>query len=174
MPKAQSLELDAGDRVRVLTAVQEKATMMLRHIDAQINILLGVSVGVFAYASSVLGNGGRSLHLFLLASFAALASLLALLAVHPPRFMRKRGQQESIFYNKRVTEFGSPAAYAKALGQVMDDPNEVTAQYARETYNLYAYYYRPKRVLFVWSRDLFFGGIVLGLLSYILARVPGL
>ena len=100
--------------------------------------------------------------------FAGASALVGLLAVHPPRFMRKRGQPESLLYKKKIESFSSPAEYEKAVLLAMKTPAKTREQYAIEIYNLCKYYYSPKRKLFHVSRKLLFVGIALSLVTFLI------
>jgi hypothetical protein len=70
--------------------------------------------------------------------------------------LRKRNQEESLMYNKKVSSLKSANEYAKQLGYSMEDEKNITEQFAIEIYNLCKYCYRPKRELFNLSRNLLF------------------
>ncbi len=92
---------------------------------------------------------------------AGISALVALFAVHPPRFMRKRGQKESLLYNKNISSFSSFKEYAQEIKKVTTDKDAMIEQYAIEIYNLARYYYNPKRKLFHLSRNILIIGFIL-------------
>ena len=155
---------DIGAAIRLLSSPLEKLNSSVRHLDTQTNILIGLSSAIFAIATSQLTRGEIIFKtpLLLLAIFSALAAITGIFAVHPPRFMRKRGQEESLFYQKEIEGFVSPAAYAVALEKKMGDIPAITEEYAKEIWNIARYYYRPKRKLFNLARNLLLWGIVGG------------
>jgi hypothetical protein len=140
----------------------------VRHLDHQINIVIGISAAIFVLSASIFEKEHGSVPLFFVMIFAGASALVGLLAVHPPRGMRKRGQSESLLYRKKIEEFDSPKAYAEAVKEAMNAPKKIEEEYATEVYNLCKYYYRPKRKLFHLSRKLLFAGIALSLLTFLI------
>ena len=138
----------------------------VRHLDHQINIVIGISAAIFVLAVSMFEKESESIALFFIMIFAGSSALVGLLAVHPPRAMRKRGQPESLLYRKKIEGFTSPKEYERAVQEAMITPEKVSEQYATEVYNLCKYYYRPKRKLFHISRKLLFVGIALSLATF--------
>jgi hypothetical protein len=156
---------DLGATIRFLSSIQEKTSSFVQHLDMQANVIIGISMAVFAVSFSRISAGDESVAPYILSVCSALSAIAGLYAVHPPKFMRKRGQSESLLYNKSITETKSAENYQKQLESVIGNSDEIVRQYALEIYNMAAYYYRPKRDLFKLSRNLFLIGIVLGLLS---------
>lgn len=150
---------DLGAHLRLLNTALEKATAMVRHLDSQLGVLVSINLALFAFATSRL-DGLNNIPLLLVGMFAAAAGILALMGIHPPKFMRKRGQAESLFYNKKVANFTTSDQYTQSIEAILGDQQQITKQYTLEIYNLYRYYYRPKRLLFVWSRNLLLFGII--------------
>jgi hypothetical protein len=153
-----------GDFVEsVLSRIAEST----QHLDHQINIVMGISVATFILSESAFEKEHGSIALFFIMIFAGASAVFGLLAVHPPRFMRKRGQSESLLYRKNIESFDSPEAYEKAIRKVMTSEKKTSEQYAIEIYNLCKYYYSPKRKLFHISRKLLILGITLSLLTFV-------
>lgn len=153
-----------GASIHFLRSILDKATSFSEHLDTQLNILIGVSVAIFAFTATKFGINREASLFDVIGFFSAASATVALLAVHPPKFMRKRGQAESLMYNKRIIEFESPLDYQSALIEVMRNNEHIIQQYASETYNLYKYYYRPKRRLYKIARNLLMLGVILSLL----------
>jgi len=162
---------DIGATIRFLNGILEKRDTFARHIDSQVQILIGLSSATFLFSgSNLLGKEpGVEIAWLVLGTFAALAALVGLLAIHPPRFMRKRGQNESLMYNKKISSFASSSKYEEELRRVVGDQDALIKQYSIEIYNLSKYYYQPKRKLFRISRNLYFAGIGLSLTLLIFA-----
>lgn len=156
---------DLGAMIRFLASIQDKASRFVQHLDMQINVIIGISMAVFAFSVSRISGGDSSAALYILNACSALSAITGLYAIHPPKFMRKRGQSESLLYNKTITEAKSAENYRQQLEKVVGMPDEILRQYALEIFNMATYYYRPKRDLFKLARNLFLAGIVLGLLS---------
>lgn len=149
-----------------ISSILQKAENFARHMDNQTNILLGLSSGIFVLSASQIRteNGSIVIPLLVLAIFSLVSALMAIFAIIPPRTMRKKGQKESLLYNKKISEFKSPKQYAKELLEVSRDFEKITQECATELYNLSRYYYQPKRRLFKWSRNLLLLGLSLSLL----------
>jgi len=153
-----------------LSGILQKSGNFARHMDNQTNILVGLSFGIFilSVSQAITESELISLPLLILAIFSLASALTALFAVIPPRIMRKRGQKESLFYNKEIASFKSSDHYEKELSKVCYDFNRIIHQYALELYNLSNYYYQPKRRLFKCSRNLLLLGIFLSLAAMII------
>jgi len=156
---------DLGSTIRFLSSIQEKTSSFVQHLDMQANVIIGLSMAVVVFSISRISAGDESVALYILSACSAFSAIAGLYAIHPPKFMRKRGQSESLLYNKAITEAKSAENYQKQLESVIGNSDEIVRQYALEIYNMAAYYYRPKRDLFKLSRNLFLVGIVLGLVS---------
>lgn len=160
-----SLWEDNGALVRFLNGILEKATVFVRHFDTQTNILVGVSSAIFLFVFSVAARQETvNTSLIVLGIFSGLSALLSLYAIHPPRFMRKKRQEESLMYNKKVASFPSYNEYKDALREVVKNREEILRQYSIEIYNLYKYYYHPKRKLFNAARNILILGVFISLL----------
>lgn len=165
-----SLWEDNGGSVRFLTSIMQKATDFVRHFDSQTNVLVSISSAVFLLVvSRVYQQEVVNIPLLVLGSFAGVSALVSLYAIHPPRFMRKKRQEESLMYNKKVANFPSYIEYKNTLREVMEDREKVLQQYSMEIYNLYKYYYRPKRKLFNTARNLLIMGVFLSLAVFLLS-----
>lgn len=162
--------LDFSQTLNFLNAVLQKSQSFTQHMDNQISILIGLSTAISAFFASQLKNSGGqgSLPLVILTVFPLLSAVTGLFAVHPPRFMRKRNQPESLMYNKKVIGFASAEEYARELEKTTLSQKEVLEQYAEEIYNLSKYYYRPKRDLFHLSRNILIIGFLASLVVFIL------
>src|SRR3989338_3614752 len=93
--KENTLPISIDDRtlVQILTGVMEKATGFVRQFDTQTNVIVGFSTAVFIFAVSMVQNKVFVESFMVLAFFSILSALVGLYAIHPPRFMRKKGQK---------------------------------------------------------------------------------
>lgn len=162
---------DIGAAIRLADGIMRKNSRMVEHLDSQTNILIGLSTAVFVLSvNSLVKVESQSLPLVIIAISSGLSTIVSLFAIHPPKFMRKQGQQESLFYQKRISGFNDSQGYKNEVQKVFGDIPEIIDQYSTEIYNIAKYYYRPKRMLFKLSRNIFMIGIVLTfitLFSYI-------
>jgi hypothetical protein len=149
----------------------ENAYSFVHHFDTQTNILVGISTAVVAIAASGVREQHSLFAFLVLGAFSSISVILGLYAIHPPRFMRKKNQRESVFYNKHIIEYGSPEQFADELTRTLKDKHELVAQYTREMHNLFKYYYRPKRTMFKLSRNALMIGIILSTLIYFMQNV---
>ncbi|MDB5259683.1 MAG: hypothetical protein JWO73_891 [Candidatus Taylorbacteria bacterium] len=145
----------------------DRITDMVQHLDHQINIVIGISIAIFAFTASIFEKG-ESLPILFMMLFSAVAALVGLVAIHPPHSMRKRGQDESLLYRKKIESFSSADDYLKAAQEMTESEEEIDRNYAVETYNLCKFYYRPKRKLFHIARQLLFIGIALSLATFVI------
>lgn len=154
--------------VEFLGGLVEKEVNFTHHLDSQTNILISISTALFLLSSSSFLGGNRDLSLLIISLFSGLSTLVGLLAVHPPRFMREHGQEESILFTKSISHFKSAKEFEEEVTRVVVDHEKIVSQYSLELYNLAKYYYRPKRTLFRWARNLLLLGIALGLFSFLI------
>jgi len=159
-----------------LSGALQKAENFARHMDNQISILVGLSSGLFILSVSQIKpeNNDIFFPLLLFVPFSLTSALLAIFALIPPRFMRKKGQKESLFYNKEIISLDSAKQYAKELKEVVGDFDKILDQYALEIYNICRYYYRPKRRLFKISRQILCVGVFLSLLALLCHSLFGI
>lgn len=152
---------------KFLEELIEKSYQFPLHLDTQTNILVGVSSAIFLFSISSFLEITKDAAFLVLAVFSALSALVGLFAIHPPRFMRKRGQTESLMHHKHIVSFRSPKEYSQKLLQIIGDKRRVTEEFATEIYNVSKYYYRPKRKLFHLARNLLFLGILASAAAFV-------
>src|SRR3989338_4459245 len=107
-----------GSSIYFLVSTLGRADSFSQHVDTQSNILIGVSTAIFAFAATKFGAQKESLFFDILGFFSALSAIFALLATHTPKFVRKKGQAESLMYNKKIVEFSLPAKYEYELSGI--------------------------------------------------------
>ena len=149
-----------------LNGILGKATEVILHFDIQTNILIGISTAISAFAVSNIKN--NEVVFSVLAMFSIMSVIFGLYAVHPPKSLRKKGQHESLLYNKKISNFKNSNEYAKELKKIIDDKNALIDEYGNEIYNIYKYHYRPKRYLFKISRNFLIVGIIASILMAII------
>lgn len=149
-----------------LNGILSKATEVILHFDIQTNILIGISTAISAFAVSNIKN--NEVVFSVLSVFSIISVVFGLYAVHPPKFLRKRGQRESLLYNKKISNFKNSTEYSKELKKVIDDKNSLIDEYSNEIFNIYKYHYRPKRYLFKISRNFLIIGIIASVLISIM------
>lgn len=165
--KLTSKEIDFLSIIEFLKGLVEKEVSFTHHLDSQTHILIGISTALFFLSLASFQDGKNELSLLIIGVFSAFSTLLGLLSIHPPRFMRKQGQEESIMFSKNIAQYPSAEDYAKDLTKVVTDHQKIVEQFGKELYNLAKYYYRPKRVLYRYSRNLLLFGIGLGLFTFL-------
>jgi hypothetical protein len=160
-PNADSAEIE--NNLVFLNGVLGKATEVILHFDIQTNILIGISTAISAFAVTNIKNNGVVFSM--LAIFSIISVVFGLYAVHPPKFLRKKGQRESLLYNKKISDFKNSTEYANELKKIIDDKDSLIDEYSNEIYNIYKYHYRPKRSLFKISRNFLIIGILFSILA---------
>lgn len=163
---------DLGAAMRILGSILDKTLRTTFQIDTQVNVLNGISMALFAFAALRVASGG-SLYLLPLAVGTASAAVLGLFALHPPRSMRKRGQEESLLYSRSIVGTESAEAYARELEAMIADRSTIIQHYAREIFNLTRYYYYPKRRLFHAARTALLLSVVVTLLTLLTTLCRG-
>ncbi len=163
---------DNSALTRFFEGTMNRTASFVRHFDSQTNILIGINIAIAGFSISHLGNNSELYWVSVILSFFSIISVIcALYAIHPPRFMRKKGQIESLFYNKKIIKFNSSEEYSKKIFEMLENKDDLIKNYSIEIYNLYKYFYRPKRKLFKISRDLLMIGIILGFVVYIIEKL---
>lgn len=158
--------------LNILSDNLDKATALLRHVDTQANIFIGVCSGLFVFSlTQQSAVQGTSYALTVLAIFSGLGALFSLIAVHPPRSLRKQGQHESLFYHRRINKAASSLQYGRELYKLLGNREAIAKEYGTEIYNIYRYTYSPKRYFFNLGRNFLMLGIVLSLLVFAVTRV---
>jgi hypothetical protein len=162
--KEKTIIEDNSALMRFFEGVMTKATTFVMHFDTQANILIGINLAVLGISLSSINGGNHEVPLYFVTFFSFLSLICSLYTIHPPSFLRKRGQKESLFYNKKINSFSSPEEYSKAIVETLNNKDDLILNYSTEIYNLYKYSYRPKRNLFKISRNLLMIGIFSGLI----------
>ncbi len=163
------IESNSETIVMFLSSILDKAKSYTNHIDLQINILVGLCSGLLIVSLPRLQDGVFKTPLIILIFAVIVALFTCILAIHPPRFMRKRDQEESLLYNKKITSFDSAHTYAERLTTAIDSPEEIINQFALEIYNSYKYYYQPPRSFFKLARSFVVYGLAISLTAYLFA-----
>ncbi len=168
-PEKKFVDDDLQGAVEFLNSTSEKIIDTTRNVDSHANVLLGLGMAVFALAINEMMTSEK-LHITfsLIAFFSGVSSIVALLAIRPPRFLIKKGQKESLMYTREIASFESSEKYAQALKKTVSSDDSLFNEFATEIYNLSRYYYLPKRKLFSLSRNIFLFGVVLSLFVLLL------
>jgi len=156
-------EIEKG---KVLDSILQKNAANVRQLDVQANILLGLCSALFMFSITKAYGQEFSLPVVILAIFTGVAALMSLYSIHPPKRMRHKGQQESLF-SKAIPKFPTDKEYGDGLREMFKEEDKVVEQYALEIYNIDKFYYRPKRKLFNYARNILIAGIFLSLVAFI-------
>lgn len=159
-------QLQPPDLIDFYDTALERADDLIKQIDIQSNMIIFVSLGLFAFTWNRYSIVGNHLYLLILGLVCSFSATLALMSVHPPRSMRKKGQEESLIYNKKVTGFLDGPEYFQAVRDEIKTNSDVAKQFATETFNLYKYVYQPKRWLFKLSRNVLLWGISISIIIF--------
>ncbi len=161
---------DIGAAIRLVDGMLDKVTTVVQHLDSQTNMLIGISSAVFALSiGQLLRASANEKALVVLAVFSGLATVIGLYAIHPPKTLRKKGQQESLFYQKNISNFENAKKFYDAVDPMIGNIPMITEEYTREIYNMAKYYYRPKRMLFKAARNVFLAGVLFSLVAFTLS-----
>lgn len=147
-----------------LTCSVSKVRTMTEHMDTQLNIIIGISSAIFVFSASHY-DSQKSITFLLLTLFCSLSAVVGIVAIHPFKFMRKRAGKEGVVYNHTVNNHESHDHYCETLADAVKDEKSIIREYAIEIYNLYKFYYRPKRELYILSRNILLLGIILSAFS---------
>lgn len=153
----------------VLNEILQKINSQRNQIDLQTNTLVVLSAAVFVFSAQRYLSDMPSVHIYLLclSLFSAVAAVVGLFSINPPSFMRKKGQQESLFYYRRIAKFESQVLYEQSLKELLGDEQKIVKEYALEIFNLSKYSFLPRRYLFKMARNIFVVGFTLSLVLFI-------
>lgn len=170
MVKDTEIFSNSSAAVIFLNGLLQKFSSYTQHIDTQSNMVVGLGSAMFVFSASRfhLDNGGISWSLFVLAVSSGLAALVGLLAINPPRLMRKRGQSESLFFHTKVSQYSSADQYYEEVMAMLESEKDFVKQASVEAYNLARYYYKPKRTLFLVARNILISGLSVSFLVYVI------
>lgn len=155
----------------LLNAILQKISVYTQHLDIQSNMTIVLSSAVLIFSASRLSQqniSNFSWSLLILCVFSALSALVALFAVNPPHFMRKKGQKESLFYHSAIARYDSPEEYFSNFYKMMESEKEYIKEATKEIYNLSRFSYLPKRTLSDLSRTILTVGFILSFLAFVL------
>lgn len=162
-----TLESSRISEVIVLNGLYQKIWSYTEHIDIQTNVIVVLSSAIFVLAlpNSFRGNQASWPYL-ILSLFSGISVICALFSLNPPKFMRKKGQKESVFYHHKIVELPSAENYFAELWPVLKDEKKLVNEYAVEIYNLCNFFYFPKRRLFNWARNILVVGFGLSFIVF--------
>ncbi len=157
----------------LMNGLLQKMSTYAQHVDTQSNIIIGLGAAIFVFSASNFHLAGNKISwpLLMLALFSGAAALIGLLAINPPRFMRKRHQTESLFYHRRISKYNNFGDYYADLRNMLKDEEEVIKETSKELYNLARYSWRPKRILFEYARNMMFIGFSLSFIIFLFQTI---
>lgn len=163
---------DIGEKIKqveveFLEGVLKRNYDYAQQLDTYASIMIALSSAIFIFSFSELREE-RSLFWMILGVATGIATIMALLIVRPPRPLRKRGQEESIMYSRRIIDYGSWQEYSQRLRTTLASRDEVINQYGKEIYNLTKYYYLPKKLLFKITKIVLLAGMSVSLTLFLL------
>lgn len=172
MTDASTYNVDVQNPVAtigLLNGLLVKINDQVKQIDTQSNIIIAFNSAIFIFSAqlSIRNVGTVDWYLLTLATFSAVSAMFGMLAIHPPAYMRKHGQHESIIYHGSVYDFKDAALYSKELAQICNISSTTISEYGLEIYNLVKYYYKPKRLLFHRARSTILVGFFVSLVLYL-------
>ncbi|MFH0873505.1 MAG: hypothetical protein V1846_01545 [Candidatus Komeilibacteria bacterium] len=165
-PKSKSSRLTL-EELEFLKSNLERVISFTEHLDTHIAILIGFTSSIFIFSLTQITNQAFSSIYQTLAIFSATATIIAILAVRPPSLLRKQGQIESLLYRKKMISFDSADQLAKLLPRIIEDKAYGYREFARETYNMIRYYYRPKKYFFYLARTIFMIGVLVAVVMLV-------
>ncbi|MSU74331.1 hypothetical protein EXS57_00960 [Candidatus Kaiserbacteria bacterium] len=157
------LEPISGEAIRLLGVMMQKAVAFSNQIDTQANVFIGLNLAVLGFLISYVTKYGSAVTLAELVpqAFAILSLTSATLAIHPPAFLRNRkNDKQSLFYNRTINRLDQ-ASYLTAIENVAADDKKLLEQVSLEIYNMYKYYYSPKRRFLNYAKNLFLVSVLL-------------
>ncbi|MDP2656278.1 MAG: DUF5706 domain-containing protein [bacterium] len=161
--------------VAVLSSILDKATTFSQNLDSQANVIIGLSLAVFVFATSSFAGGHSQAYAMILAFFSGSSALFGLLAMHPPTFMRRhKSEPQSLLFIKEIGLHKNTSAYAQELDNMISSRRTTIDQYACEIYNLSTRYYEPKNALFKMAKNMFLIGIAVSFLTFVLTTLFGI
>lgn len=155
--------------ISYLNAALLKVSNYAQHMDNQANIMVAISSGLFVFSASKIytQQGSISWPTIVLAVFAGLAELVALLSVNPPSLMEEEKLNDSIFYHSKVASLPSANEYYQKVTATTSDICKIIREYSNEIYNISKNSFLPKRKLFKLSRNLLILGMFFSALTFL-------
>jgi len=160
-PERYNPEKDLG---RILTNMMNKMVQDNSTLDNEINILLGLNSAIFVFTATQIERNPDSAAILTILIFSAIASLSALLAIHPPKIFRRSTDERSLLSPDKIMSMDSFSRYKNELETTFADREKIIEEYALTIWN-FSRYRKSKRVLFNISRNVLFLGISLSLFA---------
>ena len=166
----QKDETEFRNEIAVLSDLLRKQNEIRSVLDTRANIMIGFCSGLILFLVSYRNDSftGLAYSASLLTLFLSLMS--AVLAIKPPHFLRKNGQQESIFYHDYIgsCEFDK---YEEKATEILGDKDKIRHSYLLEVYNMTKYSNQPKKFYAHLAIRILMYGVVVMLLIYVLQKL---
>jgi len=150
----------------MLSDLMRKQNDIRNMLDTRANIIIGFNSALVLFLISGSAKemlGGFTFSIILITLILSLFS--AILALKPPKFLRKKGQAESIFYHDYMT--GKPEEeYEKEVFEVMDEEKMIFRSYITEAYNMSKFSNKPKKFYAHLSIRILIYGILITIIFY--------
>lgn len=159
MENNNSNEMDNSSIIRMTAAIMNKSVQSVRHFDSQANILIGISMAVFAFSATQIKSSGDNTVFGILAFFAGLSAIVSIYSIYPPR--NKKNKEHNLISNGNIVNFDSSEDYANKLLETLKDRDKTVKNVASYIFGIYKFYYIPKRKLFLLARNILVLGIIL-------------
>lgn len=153
-----SNEMDNSSIIRMTVAIMNKSVQSVRHFDTQANILIGISMAIFAFSATQINNSNDSLVFYILAFFSGVSAMISIYSIYPPKLRKNR--ENNLIANGSIVNFDSSKEYAKKLLETLKDRDETVENVASYIFGIYKHYYIPKRKLFLLARNILVLGII--------------
>ncbi len=166
--KDQEDQVDKKTLIAFFDSFKRDTSSLVNHFDTQINILIAINMGFIALSLNQLRLDPNHMYSFkTLAGFSILSVIFGLMAIHPPKHMRARRKNEDIFYNKKIIRDGEDT-FCTTIQNTLSNNDEILKQYSKYFFNMFKYFYRPKRQLFKLARMFLLFGLSIGLILFLI------
>jgi len=165
-------DLDTLSQVTVLSDLLKKQNEIRNVLETRANTIIGLNSVLILFLINY-HNSSISGATYIVALATLILSLFcALLAIKPPTFLRKKGQEESIFYHDHISSHGYEK-YHEEANSVVNDKQKIFDSYILESYNLSKYSNVPKKFYAHLSLRILIYGVFLTILTYIISGLLG-
>jgi hypothetical protein len=161
--------IDFRDQVNVVSDLLNKQREMRSILDTRANIMIGFNSGLILFLVNYRNANFTGLS-YAIALVTLLLSLLsAVLAVKPPQFLRKKGQDESFFYHNHIGS-SDYKSYKNEVFDILGDKDKICESYILETYNMTKYSNQPKKFYAHLAIRILISGVCATLFIYVLQK----
>ena len=153
-----------GSEIHFLKDNLSKQLQIYHHYETRANYTLALSSAILLFAITILmSKPAFALGLYVIIFTTFVALVFSLLTLKPPKIMRKKRQEESLFYHNNINGM-SLGDFTKKIEKTFSSSQEIVKQYSLEIYNLATYSISPRRIFSVYTALTLVIGLTIGII----------